>query len=649
MKKSTDRSNVTRNLMWLAVGLFGTLTLIAVIAWVVLSTSLVHSVASAPTPSLIPATVKSATATPTARPSSTPDPTVTPVPPQATATPPSTIIHVVEPGDTLYDLARQYGVTEDAIQRANDIADPSALKVGERLIIPLNSPPSGSVLTPTAQPGSKDQPFTPATLYACPANAVARPLTLPADPIELAISADQAYLVADGDLYAVPLAELSGEGPLSPANVTPSERKIGNYTIRELVHAAVDPDSGDLVLLDKSGDIYRRTVGGEWRMEIAVAPIPGQYPDPQYLAIQVFGGNVYALDADLGRIWKFTPGATLPVPYYFGSDVETGMDMVIPSSGPGNGAVFVLTRAGQVIKFLSGRRDRTLSLSAEAGRVAWPAQILAAGERIVLVDSDNRRITALDAANGSVAWQATFRFPNMQRLRSAAIAGDTLYALGGRTLYAARLSSLDGNCSPVTYDDALYFNGADIRALMPNYKLPFPGVTLPMRPRSYPGARRLYRFGVHYGVDLYPTDVAGLAVGSPVWAIADGTVIRADTDYQEMTPQEYDAAEARAKAEHQTPPDLFDKFLGRQVRLSHPGNVESRYAHLSAIAPGVSPNAPIKQGKPVGNVGVSGTNSGAYGSEEGAHLHVEIWINGRYLGQGLSLNETMRLWQAVFE
>jgi len=445
------------------------------------------------------------------------------------------------------------------------------------------------------------------------------------------------------------LSKLSGEGQLAPVNVTPPERKIGNYTIRELVHAAVEPDSGDLVLLDKSGDIYRRTVGGEWHTEIAVAPIPGQYPDPQYLAVQVFGGNVYALDADLSRIWKFTPGATLPVPYYMGTDVATGMDMVIPSSGPGNGAVFVLTRASQVIKFLGGRRDGTLSLPAEAGRVAWPAQVLAAGEHIVLVDSDNRRVTALGAASGPVTWQVTFRFPNMQRLRSAAIAGDTLYALGGRMLYAVHLSSLNSNCSPVTYDNTLYFDGLDIRALMPNFKLPFPGATLPMRPRSYPGGRRLYRFGVHYGLDLYGIDVAGLAVGSPVWAIADGTVLRADTDYKEMSPQEYDAAEARAKAEHQTPPDLFDKFLGRQVRISHPGNVESRYAHLSAIAPGVSQDAPIKLGKPVGNVGVSGTNSGAYGSEEGAHLHVEIWINGRYLGQGLSLYETMRLWQALFE
>ncbi len=633
---------MTRNMLWLAVGLFGTLTLVALLALGVILVTASRSTRAA-TPTQIPVAVTRVATTPAIVQLATPRPTATSTLPTATPTP---VIHVVKLGETVLSIALDYGVTVEAIQRANNLSNIDLVQIGQSLIIPINPPLPGLTVAPTAvQPGPTGQAATQGMLYACPANAAARPLTLPAAPIRLVLAAGQAFFVADGDLFAAPSSELAGQGSLAPRNVMPAGRKVGKYTLNELVYAAAAPDSGDLILLDKSDDIYRRTAAGEWRMEIAAAPIPGQYPDPQYLAVQSFGGNVYALDADLSRIWKFMPGATLPTPYYAGNDVSTGVDMVIPASGDANGAVIVLTRAGQARKFAGGQRTGTFSLE----RVTWPAQVLAAGERVAVVDGDTRRVIALDAASGQAAWQVTFRFPNMQRLRSAALEGDTLYALAGRTLYVARLSALSGDCPAVAYDNTLYFDGADVRASTAGFKLPFPGAVLPDRPRSYPGARRLYRFGVHYGVDLYGTDVAGLGVGSPVSALAEGAVIRADAGYVEMTREQYDADIKRTEDEHQTPPDLFDKLLGRQVRISHGSGVESRYAHLSAIAPGVSKDSAIKQGKPIGNVGVSGTSAGAYGTEEGAHLHFEIWINGRYLGQGLSLYETMRLWQAVFE
>lgn len=46
------------------------------------------------------------------------------------------VIHVVGPGETLYGIALQYGVTVDAIVAANSIADPNRIEVGLRLVIP---------------------------------------------------------------------------------------------------------------------------------------------------------------------------------------------------------------------------------------------------------------------------------------------------------------------------------------------------------------------------------------------------------------------------------------------------------------------------------------------------------------------------------
>lgn len=62
-------------------------------------------------------------------------------PPQSGAAAPAfpgddPFIHVVEPGETLLDIARRYQLTPEDLQRYNGIADPGQLAVGDRLAIP---------------------------------------------------------------------------------------------------------------------------------------------------------------------------------------------------------------------------------------------------------------------------------------------------------------------------------------------------------------------------------------------------------------------------------------------------------------------------------------------------------------------------------
>jgi len=73
------------------------------------------------TPAAAP-TAERAPATPTAQPTATPA--------QARR------IHVVEQGDNLWDLARRYNVSVEAIVAANGLAKPEALALGQKLIIP---------------------------------------------------------------------------------------------------------------------------------------------------------------------------------------------------------------------------------------------------------------------------------------------------------------------------------------------------------------------------------------------------------------------------------------------------------------------------------------------------------------------------------
>jgi LysM repeat protein len=44
--------------------------------------------------------------------------------------------HVVKPGETLGTIAESYGLTTQAVARANGLTDPSLIRVGQTLIIP---------------------------------------------------------------------------------------------------------------------------------------------------------------------------------------------------------------------------------------------------------------------------------------------------------------------------------------------------------------------------------------------------------------------------------------------------------------------------------------------------------------------------------
>lgn len=54
--------------------------------------------------------------------------------------------HVVQPGETLWRIATQNGLSVEALARANDIADPTQLRVGQELRIPGGGDTTGSSL-----------------------------------------------------------------------------------------------------------------------------------------------------------------------------------------------------------------------------------------------------------------------------------------------------------------------------------------------------------------------------------------------------------------------------------------------------------------------------------------------------------------------
>lgn len=79
--------------------------------------------------------------TPTEEPSASavaPSPTSTPkTTPKPTAKPTrEPVYYLVQSGDTIEGISNKFGVSQDAIIRANSLSDPSKLSIGQKLVIP---------------------------------------------------------------------------------------------------------------------------------------------------------------------------------------------------------------------------------------------------------------------------------------------------------------------------------------------------------------------------------------------------------------------------------------------------------------------------------------------------------------------------------
>ncbi len=181
------------------------------------------------------------------------------------------------------------------------------------------------------------------------------------------------------------------------------------------------------------------------------------------------------------------------------------------------------------------------------------------------------------------------------------------------------------------------------------FQLAVLGARLPNADRLLPGAARAYRFGVHQGFDMYGGYVGvPTGYGAPVLASKASIVARADLNYIEMTPEQYAEVIATSRAAGTTPPAELDLLRGRQVWIDHGHGILTRYAHLSGIAPGVEQGASVDGRSVIGFVGNSGMDAGANGTRGGAHLHFEMRIDDRYLGEGLRADEIRSLANRIF-
>jgi hypothetical protein len=103
--------------------------------------SLVAGCAAAPTPTAtsIPVPTAAPAVTATTVPTATPKPSPTTPPPPTAIPTPSFVDYEVEAGDNLHSIAEHFGVTGEAILKANpNVEDADKLMIGQKLKIPKN-------------------------------------------------------------------------------------------------------------------------------------------------------------------------------------------------------------------------------------------------------------------------------------------------------------------------------------------------------------------------------------------------------------------------------------------------------------------------------------------------------------------------------
>ena len=101
-----------------------------------------------PTPTATPVPSPSPTATPAA----TPEPVEVP-PPQPTEEPSPTESYIVQPDDSLSDIAAMYETTVDELLRLNDLAEPNLLYTGQAILVPRRPEPAASTTVHVVEAG----------------------------------------------------------------------------------------------------------------------------------------------------------------------------------------------------------------------------------------------------------------------------------------------------------------------------------------------------------------------------------------------------------------------------------------------------------------------------------------------------------------
>ncbi len=465
----------------------------------------------------------------------------------------------------------------------------------------------------------------------------------------LSLAGDDLYFLDAGLLWCVAggKALLSRPQRLCAERLQPAGARISGIPVQEFSSLVFCQGRDSLEILDKSGDIFEFSLRSK---NFAVLrpnhPTTGS-PDPEYIDMASLGGNLCLLDPERNQIWRY-PGASKQyfkevLPWRLGpgcASVADGIGIAF------DGATYVLRRSGAISKYqasASGGLAVQVPFPLQGVRAikgVRPSRLYTRSDSpLYIVERENNRVLSVDKKTGAVC---QFLFPADSDLRGLLPGESGFWIIDGQKIVFRHLCQ----------SDSMKLKPEQRRM---DYRLsgllfPLKGGSLPRHPGVWPGARRLYRYGVHKGTDFFNDPGGGTLVSmeTPVFAADAAKVVRADADFHDMTAVEYARVIGQCRKEHISSEDNENLLRGCQVWLDHGNGLMTKYAHLDRIRPGLKPGMKVAPHDLIGYVGVSGTGENLSGRLKHPHLHFEVWLDGKYLGFGLTPAETIGLYEDIF-
>lgn len=490
----------------------------------------------------------------------------------------------------------------------------------------------------------------------------------------------QTFLLGADCLYmsATPLPKPDLGGTLNlktfpkPAfSQTPNIPGALTIPVHEFVNLLYCPLRQSVFVLDKSGDIFEfDPIKKSWAILRANLPGSGS-PDPEYIdfCLSPSGSptgligpkkvndltRLNLLDPERNQIWKLAlkkSGTVTPVVKKSFAEVmpwrvKRGDPSVAESIALTYDSIFYVLRnfgqSGQIAMISPVTENMVLQtrLAMVGIHGIRPTRMVSQpGLPLYIVERENNRVLAVDKKNGA---SLPFLFTVDSDLRGLTPDAQGFWVIDGPKLTYRLLSN------PDSLTVAAKPPSRTIDERLKRLTMPIVGITLPRHAGVYPGARRLYRYGVHEGMDFfYGGGKVKIYMGSPVVAAGSGKIIRADANFQDMNQATLNRVMADCVREHQTSDKNEDLLRGCQVWIDHGDNMITRYAHLNKINSKIKVGQTVKRGDLLGFVGVSGTGQNLPGKAKYPHLHFEIWLDGKYLGYGLTPAETVGIFENIF-
>lgn len=455
------------------------------------------------------------------------------------------------------------------------------------------------------------------------------------------------YFLGPKQLWVMEWVEATAEEPrhayLKKCHPPAAIEKIPVQEFNNMISVA---PRKSLVILSKAGDLFEYFIEtGAWHQYRANLWLTGS-PDPDYVDLAFNGKDIILLDPERNEIWVCPPNSKYLSPYFkevMPWQVRRGDQYVGDGIGIAyDGFTYILRKGGSLTKYSGNTRATVRQMkfpyrASGRARLRPSRLITAAGAPVYIVERENNRVICIDKKTGQ---SSHFVFPKSSDLRGLAPIKDGFVVVNGDTLITRKLDTADAA-------------GAEIHPRRIDHRLegigiPVPGGCLPSHLGVFPGARRLYRYGIHAGVDFFNGAGNRVVMGTPALAAESGKITRLDRNFKDMDARTFNRVMSQCAREHNTSEHNEDLFRGCQVWIDHGNRMVTRYAHLDKINNGLKDNAFVTRGEKIGYIGVSGTGQNLPGRAKYPHLHFEIWLDGHYVGYGLTPGETLGVYEDIF-